>query len=235
MRLALALLLSSLAANAAPAAAKGSASSTVEQSNEHVRAALTRYFKATGPAREKARTQARAAVSALIDFETLAKATMGDRWETLKPAERTRYTEALKGAMEASYLSRMKEQQGADVAGVKTEILSEAPQGDDVLVKTRVHSGQDTAAIDYLMHKEAKGFRAVDVVTEGTSLVDTYRESVGKLLQKKKFEGVVAALEKKRKQFEQESAAPASGPAPAAAPGSASGGAPADGAAKPSP
>jgi len=210
------------------AALAGPASSAVEQSNVKVRTALDHFFKAKGPAREKARAEARAAVGRLIDFETLARSTLGAHWESLKPAQRSHYSAALKGAMEASYLSRMKPGEGVDVAAVKTELLGEAPQGDDVLVKTKVISGKDSASIDYLMHKEAKGYRAIDVLTEGTSLVDTYRESVGKQLPKKGIDGVIATLEKKRKQFE-EAGPDAPAPSPTDAPAKAD--APAPGAA----
>ena len=198
--LALALLLAVL----------GPASSAVKASNERVRTALTTYFKAAGPAKVKARNDARAAVSQLIDFETLAKSTLGTHWDGLKPAERKRYTEALKGAMEASYLARMQEgkSSGVDPAAVKTELVGEEPQdGGHILVKSKVTSGSDTAQVDYVMDKEAKGYRAIDVVTEGVSLADTYREQVGKLLAKKGIAGVVAALDKKRKAFEADPAA----------------------------
>ncbi len=187
------------------------ASTAVQKANQKVRGALTAWFKAEGPAKAKARTQARAAVAELIDFDALAKATLGKHWEELKPPERAHYTEALKGAMEASYLARMQESKGsgADPASVKNELLGEEAQEGKVLVKSRVTSGTDSAKVDYLMAKQPKGWRAVDVVTEDVSLVETYRDQVGKLLPKKGIAGVIAALEKKRKAFEEQAAAPA--------------------------
>jgi phospholipid transport system substrate-binding protein len=205
--------------------ALGPASTAVKKSNDKVRGALTALFKAEGPAKAKARTQARAAVSELIDFDGLAKATLGKHWEELKPAERAHYTEALKGAMEASYLAKMQESKGSGVnpASVKNELLGEEPQDTKVLVKSRVTSGTDSAKVDYLMEKEPKGWRAVDVVTEDVSLVETYRDQVGRLLPKKGIAGVISALEKKRKSFEAQADAPAAkapaaeaSPAPAA-------------------
>lgn len=190
--------------------ALGPASTAVQKSNEKVRAALTTYFKAKGPARAQAQAKARAAVAELIDFEALAKATLGKHWDEVKPAERTHYTEALKGAMEASYLAKMQESSGVDPATVKNELLGEEPKDAQVLVKSRVTSGADSAKVDYLMEKEPRGFRAVDVITEDVSLVETYRDQVGKLLPRKGIAGVIAALEKKRKAFEtQADAAPA--------------------------
>ena len=191
MRL-LALLLSlSLPAVAAPP--PGSPSAAVQAANDRVRGALERYFKApAGPAKEKARAEAREAVGALLDFQALAQATMGKHWAQLSAEQRVRYTNALRGAMEANYLSKM--QQGeVDMSKVRNEILGETRQGDKFLVKTRVTSGKDTAEVDYVMERGKKGWKAVDVVTEAVSLVDTYREQVNKILPKKGVNGVIDA------------------------------------------
>lgn len=187
----------------------GSAASAVEAAQARVRKDLNAWFKSEGAARKKARERARAAVGELIDFETLSRATLGSEWEKVKPKERNRYEAALKGAMEANYLSKMRQGKTADVDKVKSEVLGEEKQGEHTLVKTRVHSGDDTAAIDYVMEHEKKGWRAVDVITEGVSLADTYREQVTRLLPKKGFDGVVEALEKKRKAIEAEEDSPA--------------------------
>ena len=182
----------------------GSAGAAVQTAQERVRKDLNAWFKAEGPARAKAKAQARAAVGELIDFDALAKATLGKKWDDLSPKDRARYTESLRGAMEANYLSKMRQGKSSDVDKVKSEVLSEEPQGDRRLVKTRVSSGQDTASIDYVMEKEKKGWRAVDVLTEGVSLAETYRDQVTRLMAKKNFEAVIAALEKKRKALEAE-------------------------------
>ncbi|HEX9485681.1 MAG TPA: ABC transporter substrate-binding protein [Myxococcales bacterium] len=210
MRL-LALLLSlSLPAVAAPA--PGSASAAVQAANDRVRAALDRYFKAPpGPAKEKARAGARQAVGALLDFQAIAQATMGKHWAQLTAEQRVRYTNALRGAMEANYLSKMQQGQ-VDMSKVRNEILGETRQGDKVLVKTRVVSGKDTAEVDYVMVRTKKGWKAVDVITEGVSLVDTYREQVNKLLPKKGANGVIDALERAKKRLEEQQDKPTSTP-----------------------
>ena len=180
----------------------GSASEAVQKTQEKVRSSLSVWFKSEGSARTKAKEQARKAVSELIDFDALAKETLGKKWDEISPKERTRYTAALKGAMEANYLSKMRQGKSGDAEKIRVEVLGEEPQGNRVLVHTRVHSGEDTVAIDYMMEKTPKGWRAVDVVTEGVSLAETYREQVAKLLQKKSLNDVIATLDRKRKQIE---------------------------------
>src|SRR5437016_1609692 len=164
----------------------GSPSAAVQSTQEKVRASLNAWFKSQGPARARAREQARKAVGELIDFEALAKATLGKKWDEIKPADRSRYTAALKGAMEANYLAKMR-------------------QG------TKIDSGGETAAIDYVMERRPKGWRAVDVITEGVSLAETYREQVARILAKKSLNDVIAALDRKRKTLEADENKPASG------------------------
>ena len=182
----------------------GSAAEAVQRTQEKVRTSLSTWFKSQGAARAKARDQARKAVAELIDFDALARSTLGDRWEKTAPKDRSRYTASLKGAMEANYLMKMRQGTSTEVEKVRTEITGEEQHGGTVVVHTKVQSGEDTAAIDYVMEKGSKGWRAVDVITEGVSLADTYREQVGKLLQKKTLNDVIATLDKKRKTLEAE-------------------------------
>jgi phospholipid transport system substrate-binding protein len=193
------------------AAQPGSASAAVHSTQEKVRASLNTWFKSEGAARTRAREQARKAVGELIDFDALARATLGKKWDEFKPAERARYTAALKGAMEANYLVKMRQGKSSDVDKIKSDILGEEQQDGTTLVHTKVRSGEDTAAIDYVMEKRGRGWRAVDVITEGVSLAETYREQVAKLLQKKTLNDVIATLDKKRKSLEAEQDKPAGG------------------------
>ena len=187
----------------------GSAGAAVQTAQERVRKDLNAWFKAEGPARAKAKEQARAAVGELIDFDALAKSTLGNKWDGLAAKDRARYTAALRGAMEANYLSKMRQGKTADVDSVKSEVLSEEKKGEQTLVKTRVTSGSDSASIDYAMERGKKGWRAVDVFTEGVSLAETYRDQVSRLMARKNFDAVVGALEKKRKALEADEDKPA--------------------------
>jgi ABC-type transporter MlaC component len=239
--LALALCALTLALAAAPAHAAGkSASAAIEASNKKLRDSLRNFYHSTGAKREAARKEARAAVGSLLDFDTFAKETLGKHWDKLIPAERARYTAAMRGAMEANYLAKM-QAGNVDVESVKTEILGEEKRGEHTIVKTKIHSGADTVEVDYAMANTPKGPHAVDLITEGVSLVDTYKDQINTLLPKKGLNGVIDAFERVRKRAEKQQdeqadkqtgvAAPARSPnpgtGPAANPGSDTGPAPA--------
>jgi phospholipid transport system substrate-binding protein len=200
------------------AAPAGSASAAVQGAQDRLRVALDAWFKAEGPAREKARSQARDAVSGLIDFETFSRDTLGPEWEKRSAKDRQRYVAALQGAMEANYLHKMRSGQSGDVAKVKSDVVGESPQGARTLVKTKVKSGEDSIDIDYLMEKGKKGWKAVDVLTDGVSTSDTYRELVAKKLPTSGFDGVVSFFEAKKKSIEASDDAPAAPPPAAPAP-----------------
>ncbi len=193
------------------AAQPGSPSAAVQSTQEKVRSSLDAWFNSQGPARARAREQARKAVGELIDFDALAKATLGKKWEEIKPADRSRYTAALKGAMEANYLAKMRQGKKTDIGRIRTEITGEEQQGTHTVVHTKIDSGSETAAIDYVMERRPKGWRAVDVITEGVSLAETYREQVAKILAKKSLNEVIATLDRKRKTLEADENKPASG------------------------
>ena len=193
------------------AAQPGSPSAAVRSTQDKVRSSLDAWFNSQGPARARAREQARKAVGELIDFDALAKATLGKKWEEIKPADRSRYTAALKGAMEANYLAKMRQGKKTDIGRIRTEITGEEQQGTHTVVHTKIDSGGETAAIDYVMELRPKGWRAVDVITEGVSLAETYREQVAKILAKKSLNEVIAALDRKRKTLEADENKPASG------------------------
>src|SRR2546428_4875103 len=150
----------------------GSASAAVQHTQEKVRSSLNAWFKSQGPARARAREQARKAVGELVDFDALARSTLGKKWEEIKPADRSRYTAALKGAMEANYLAKMRQGKGTDVERIRTEIIGEEQQGSHTVVHTKVHSGEDTAAIDYVMEKRPEGGGGGRGVTQGGLLAE---------------------------------------------------------------
>jgi ABC-type transporter MlaC component len=197
------LFLLATAPEGARAAAKAPSTPTeaVQQANDALRVALKKLTAAKGAAWEKARDEARGAVASLLDFEALAEGTLGKHWAELKPPERTRYVAAMRAAMEASYLSRM--QGKVSVEEVKVNYLGEEKKAGRPIVKTQFVAGKDVAAIDYVFASDKK-LHAVDVLTEGVSLAETYRESIAGLWPKKGFDGVVAAFDKKAKRFEAE-------------------------------
>jgi phospholipid transport system substrate-binding protein len=198
----LAAIALALAARPAAAAPKESATAAVKSANDRLRVALDEYANAKGAARRAAREKVRKAVDSLLDFDEIVRAAAGKHWNEMTPEQRKRFGDALRGVMEASYLLKGRDANSVDVSKVRTEYLGEEKRGGKTIVKTRLHSGQDNARVDYVLEQHKGKWRAVDVLTEDVSLVETYRDQIQELWPKRGFEGVVSTLERKRKNLE---------------------------------
>jgi len=187
------------------AASTGPGSAAVKAANDSIRAALKKMVAARGtPGWSAARTQAREAVAGLIDFESFAQGTLGAHWSEITPAQRTRFVDAIRSAMEGSYLNRMQGKVAVDEA--KVDYLGEETDAKSghLLVHTHVTYGQDGVKLDFLMGAAAKGkkLRAIDVITDEVSLAETYRETITSNWAKKGIDGLSEAYEKKARRFE---------------------------------
>ena len=89
-------------------------------------------------------------------------------------------------------------------AAFKAKVALAAVKGDHTLVKTKFSYGEDVVNLGFVVTKASKGkkAKAIDVITEDVSLVDTYKGQINTLWGKKGFEGVVGAFEKKKASFE---------------------------------
>src|SRR5437763_8507397 len=101
--------------------------------------------------------------------------------------------------MEANYLAKMRQGKKTDVDRIRTEITGEEQQGTHTVVHTKIDSGRETAASDYVLERRPLGWRAVDVITERAPLVESYRGEVAKMLDQKLLKDVIATLDRKRK------------------------------------
>jgi len=198
----------------ARAATTGPGTAAVKAANDSIRVALKKMVATKGTKEwPKARAQARQAVGQLLDFDALAKSTLGDHWKQITPAQQTRYVNAVRSAMEANYLTRMQGKVAVD--DVKVDYLGEEPRGVGALVHTHFMYGTDGAKLDFVMQGAGKKEHAVDVITEDVSLAETYREQISTLWPKKGIDGVTAAFEKKATRLEADLEAAQAASAPA--------------------
>lgn len=139
-------------------------------------------------------------VEKFVDFEELSKRALGKEWDKLTAAQRTEFTDTMKGLLRASYAQKAIGQANADVKYGKESI-----QGDEATVNTTLTVKKDQVPVDYKLYKVAGkggGWRIYDVVTDEVSLVETYRGQFRKLLSDKGFDGLLSTLKAKRAQLE---------------------------------
>ncbi len=143
-------------------------------------------------------------VEQFVDFEELARRSLGKKWSELTPAQQKDFAETMKGLLRASYAQKAIGQAQAEVKYGKESI-----QGDEATVDTVLTVKKDQIPVGYKLYKVAGkggGWRIYDVVTDEVSLVETYQGQFRKLLADKGFDGLLSTLKAKRAQLEKANA-----------------------------
>ena len=163
-----------------------------------------------------------------FDFETMSKLVLKRGWRKFSDEQKTQFVESFRTYLAESYGSRLTRynQEAVEMAGERLE-----PRG-DVTVLTRIDGGEaDGVEVNYrLRNRDGGGWRIIDVVIEGISLVSNFSSQFSDVLQKGGPAEVLARLEAKNLETAEKKAAeaedaPSRAPAAGAA-GTVSGGDP---------
>lgn len=119
------------------------------------------------------------AVSSVFDPEELARRTLAAHWEAFKPEERVQFTAAFLKLLERTYLRRIEA-----YTDEKVVFIGEAPLADGrVEVSTKIVTSNREVPIVYRLIRKAD-WKVYDVVIEGVSLVQNYRNQFNQILAK---------------------------------------------------
>ena len=160
------------------------------QSRQTQVSALVR--QAPGAQRDK---QVASVLDAMIDYEQLAKRTLPSHWADLSEAQRKEFTGILTTLVRRNYERNIK-----NILDYRVEYLGEEPGSEGVVVHSRASSAnqrEEPVAIDYQLLNAAGGWRVVDVVTEGSSLVNNYKNQFHRVIQKDGFDALVRRMKDK--------------------------------------
>jgi phospholipid transport system substrate-binding protein len=149
--------------------------------------------KAKTPADEK---KLEAAFDEVLDYDTLARESLKDSWESLKPAERAEFQDALKKLVRTSYRKSLRSIRDYDVE-YTGESSAEAGKLVRTVAKSRTKTHEEPLSIDYVVRQADGKWRIVDIVTEGSSLVGNYRNQFRKIIKKQGFPELIRRMKTK--------------------------------------
>lgn len=175
------------AASLASAQSPDAAKRFLEQRHERVNRVLQR---AAGAARDRQLSQL---LDDLLDYEALSEASLGDHWEAHSESERAEFVGLLKQLVERSYKANLQRTLDYRVAYEGAE-----RRGEKVVVRTSARSRENRRApavsIDYEMRQEGREWRVVNVVTDGQSLVQSYRSQFHRILERDGWDGLMGKM-----------------------------------------
>ncbi len=163
---------------------------------------LMKTLRASKPGPERAK-KVNAELATFIDYDEMARASLGDEWGKRNDAERKQFTDLLRQLIEKNYTKRMDE-----MVDYEVDYKSEATNSGDTTVKTEAHNLKDRRAaavlVDYVLRKKGAAYVIVDIIPEGSSYVKTYYKEFTKVLKKPAPDGgwdaLIAKMNKKLKE-----------------------------------
>ncbi|WP_437543489.1 ABC transporter substrate-binding protein [Sorangium sp. So ce367] len=132
----------------------------------------------------------------MLDYSALAEASLGSEWAARTDAEKQQFSELLKQLVRKAYERNLKKTLDFNV-----EYLSETPSGGAIIVKTKAVSRKDAreepVEIAFKLSEKGGVWRVQDIVTEGVSLVGSYRAQFTKIIKKDGFPALIQKMKDK--------------------------------------
>jgi phospholipid transport system substrate-binding protein len=150
-------------------------------------------LKKDGKAAER-RAAVRKLANETFDFPEMAKRALARHWQPRTPAEREEFVKLFADLLERAYVSRIE-----NYGGEKIAYNGDTIDGDAALVKTKIITKQGTdVPVDYRMLKRSDRWLVYDVVIEGVSLINNYRNQFNKIIQTSSYQSLVDRMKNKQ-------------------------------------
>ena len=114
-----------------------------------------------------------------FDLERIGRLALGRYWKAAALDERAEFMTLFKAYVLASYSRRFDE-----YAGRKLRIAATTPAGEDAIVESYLEGGPAPVRLDWRLSSDAGGWRILDVMVEGVSLLLTYRNEFAAVVEK---------------------------------------------------
>jgi len=128
----------------------------------------------------------------VIDFESMAKLTLGLHWRRASPEQRERFVEEFRTMLVRTYTKSLLEYADASI-----EYLGARGRDDRyTTVRTEVEPGQGQRDVPmhYSLRRGEDGWQIYDVTIDGLSLVKNYRTSFDKEVDQKGLQALIERL-----------------------------------------
>jgi phospholipid transport system substrate-binding protein len=142
------------------------------------------------------RVAIRKVVGERFDFEEMAKRSLALHWKKRTPAERKEFVPLFSDLLERSYIKKIE-----GYTDEKFLYTDEKIDVDYAVVNTRIITKRNVEIpIEYrLLNKNGK-WEVYDVVIEGVSLVNNYRNQFNKIIREKSYEDLVKRMKNKQEE-----------------------------------
>lgn len=137
-----------------------------------------------------------------VDMHELGKLVLGRHWRTASPEQQVEFLKEFEDVVVLTWATRFKDY-GGDLRHVVTGSSSDGERG--ITVESKVERDkQQPIALQWKLRQSESGFKVVDLVVEGASMMVTYRSEYASVIQANggKIDGLLSALRTKIAELE---------------------------------
>jgi len=132
----------------------------------------------------------------MLDYHALAEGSLGSEWAARSDAEKAQFSDLLKQLVRKAYERNLKK-----ILNFEVQYVGEDPEGAATMVKTKSkakdNARDEPIEINFkLVQKDGK-WKIQDFVTEGVSLVSSYRSQFTKIIKKDGFPVLIQKMKDK--------------------------------------
>jgi phospholipid transport system substrate-binding protein len=135
-------------------------------------------------------------VATSFDFTEMAKSALGYHWKQLTPAQQQEFTNAFVAFIEDSYLSKINDYRGQQVAFLKA--TNDGPQYAQVNTDIIQPGGKDSIHVNYRLVQEGSTWKIYDVTVDAISIIANYRNQFNRVMNNSGYDTLIRDLKSKQ-------------------------------------
>lgn len=132
----------------------------------------------------------------IVDTNWIARFVIGNAWRKANDEERSRYTTLYQQFLMQTYISTYAQDETSKITDIRVvDVKDEAD--DNFTTRTEVKlSNARKITVDYLVKPDGDGYKIIDVIIEGISLLSTHRNEFTQIAARGGVGDVIRKLEK---------------------------------------
>jgi phospholipid transport system substrate-binding protein len=146
------------------------------------------------PASDK---QLQTTFDALLDYDALAKDSLGKEWDARSEAERKEFQALLTTLVQSAYTKNIRNTLDYNITFTGSQPAKTGGELILTVAKHKTDPRKESIRIDYLVHDVSGKWRVYDIITEGSSLVKNYNNQFRRIISKSGFADLIARMKKK--------------------------------------
>ena len=131
-----------------------------------------------------------------FDFRSMSQSVLATNWKKATPEERERFTEFFSQYIEETYRSRIQAYTNEEII-YKDEVI----RGKRAVVETIIKTDNSEIRVNYKLKNNEGEWYAYDVVVEGVSLVNNYRNTFAVIVKNEGMDGLMSDIQRRIQRY----------------------------------